>query len=175
LFAVGGLALAAGALSLVRLTPEAGVGGSGTAEAEPRLDPGSGAEQATNAVATVAAVPTVGPSATSVMGGVSATPSAASTSVPVTTGPSSRPTAAGPAATPGSTTIPEAPNTQAPEATAPQAPHGPETPPAAPAPQPTPTPTPSRSTAPSATPRPGNPGLCVPIVGLCVGGSGQHG
>ncbi|MGW1558151.1 hypothetical protein ACWCQ1_16775 [Streptomyces sp. NPDC002144] len=173
LFAVGGLALAAGALSLVRLTPEAGIGGSGTAEAEPRLDPGSGAEQDTNAVATVAAAPTAAPSATSVMGGVSATPSATSTSVPVTAGPSSRPTYAAPAVTPGSTTIPEAPNTPAPETTAPQAPHGPEATPAAPAPQPTPTA--GRSTAPSATPRPVNPGLCVPIVGLCVGGSGQHG
>src|SRR4051794_30660251 len=38
LFAVGGLALAAGVLSFVRPAPDVSVGGSGTAEAEPRLD-----------------------------------------------------------------------------------------------------------------------------------------
>ncbi|MER6045045.1 hypothetical protein ABT136_30575, partial [Streptomyces sp. NPDC001856] len=39
LLVAGGLALAAGALSLVRLTPDSPVPGIGTAEADPRLEP----------------------------------------------------------------------------------------------------------------------------------------
>ena len=64
LLAVGGLAVAAGALSLVRMAPEGALGGGGlgTAEAEPRLDDphaGSGTDRATNAAATIGAVPQV--------------------------------------------------------------------------------------------------------------------
>ncbi|MYW45496.1 hypothetical protein GT346_19740, partial [Streptomyces sp. SID161] len=43
LFAAGGLALAAGVLSLVRITPESGVGAPGTAEAEPWRHPAAAA------------------------------------------------------------------------------------------------------------------------------------
>src|SRR3954449_7641693 len=75
-FAVGGLALAAGALSLVRAGHEPGAGGAGRAEAEPRqdADQGAGTGRSGNAVATVEAVPRVSPSATSVMGRTGATP-----------------------------------------------------------------------------------------------------
>ena len=52
LFAVGGLAVAAGVLSLVRMVPEGGVGTPGTAEAEPRLDPTADAnDRSANAAA----------------------------------------------------------------------------------------------------------------------------
>ncbi|WP_406442759.1 hypothetical protein OHB14_27790 [Streptomyces sp. NBC_01613] len=151
LYAAGGLALAAGVLSLVRMTPESGVGGVGTAEADPRQDPGAGTDRSSNAVATVEAVPRVSPSATSVMGGASATPTAPSTLVPLPT----TTTAASPTAV--ATTIPEAPNSPAPTL-----------PPATTAPAPRPTPAPGRSTPPP-TPRPDEPGLCVPVIGLCVG------
>ncbi|MFI8530551.1 hypothetical protein ACIGMX_09900 [Streptomyces aquilus] len=163
LLAVGGLAVAAGALSLVRMAPDGGLGGGlGTAEAEPRLDDphaGSGTDRATNAAATVAAIPKVSPSATAPMGGASATPTSAVTFVPV---PSSTPAGASVDA-PDPTTIPEAPN------------------PTTPAPQPTstPSPAPTQSTysPPPATPTPqptqtgggGGGGLCVPVIGLCVG------
>ncbi|MDH6217304.1 hypothetical protein [Streptomyces pseudovenezuelae] len=163
LFAAGGIALAAGVLSLVRLAPESGVGGIGTAEAEPGLHPGDRADRPKNAAATLAASPI--PSATSVMGGESATP----TVVPVPTATTSPTAAPGVGAAPGPTTIPEAPN-----ATPTTAPRAPAT--TAPAPQPTPTatqppaPAPTHTTAPQPAPHPTtDPGLCVPIVGVCVG------
>ncbi|WP_329335394.1 hypothetical protein OG866_16260 [Streptomyces sp. NBC_00663] len=161
LLAVGGLAVAAGALSLIRMAPEGGLGGGlGTAEAEPRLDDphaGSGTDRATNAAATLPAVPKVSPSATSPMGGVSQVPLPPSTPARVV------------ASTPGPTTIPDAPN------------------PTTAAPQPTPTPTRTPSPAPSqststpppapATPTPSQPsgggGVCVPVIGLCVGPLGR--
>lgn len=156
LFAVGGLALAAGALSLARMAPEAGIGGLGTTEAEPPHDPGSGAGRSDNTAVTVGAVPRVSPSATSVPGGVSATPTPTThvVSLPAAT------TTAPPAATgPGTaTTIPDTPDRSAP-ATTPL--------PTTATPQPAPTPTPSRTTEPPA-PTPSEPGLCVPIIGLCV-------
>ncbi|MFF5495080.1 hypothetical protein [Streptomyces aquilus] len=164
LLAVGGLAVAAGALSLVRMAPEGGLGGGlGTAEAEPRLDDphaGSGTDRATNAAATVPATPKVSPSATSAMGGVSAMPTPGVSVVPVPSKP------VGSVDTPGPTTIPDAPN------------------PTTAAPQPTPTPTRTPSPAPSQstytppattpTPQPTRPdggggGVCVPVIGLCVG------
>jgi len=168
LLAVGGLAVAAGALSLVRMAPEGGLGGGlGTAEAEPRLDDphaGSGTDHATNAAATIPAVPKVSPSATSPMGGVSAMPTPGVSVVPV---PSSTPAGAGAVDAPGPTTIPDAPN------------------PTTAAPQPTqpPSPAPSQSTytppqAPTPTPQPTQPsggggGVCVPVIGLCVGPLGR--
>ncbi|MDT7840879.1 hypothetical protein [Streptomyces justiciae] len=159
LLAVGGLAVAAGALSLVRMAPEGALGGGGlgTAEAEPRLDDphaGSGTDRATNAAATVGTVPKVSPSATSPMGGASPTPVPPSAPARVVVTP------------PGPTTIPDTPN------------------PTTATPQPTPTPTrspspaPSQSTSttpPAATPTPqptppgGGGGVCVPVIGLCVG------
>ncbi|MGY6018026.1 hypothetical protein [Streptomyces spinosirectus] len=169
LFAVGGLALAAGALSLARMAPESGVGGIGTAEADPRQDPGPGAARSGNAATTVEEVPRVSRSAASVLGGVSVTPTAGASVLPLpaTTTPPAHSTAA---AAPGTTTVPEAPN--APTATATGRP------PATTAPAPRPSPTPGRTTPPPA-PAPSHthgPGLCVPVVGLCVGAlSDKHG
>lgn len=157
--------MAAGVLSLVRLTPESGVGGVGTAEAEPRPDAdtgtGEGTDRPANAAATISADPTAIPSATSVMGGVSANPTMASGVVPTPYATAARTPAY---VTP--TTIPEATTATTPP---PQAPVPGPTSTAEPAPTrtPTPTPTPSR-TANSPAPAPSRPSLCVPIIGLCV-------
>ncbi|WP_234342560.1 hypothetical protein [Streptomyces sp. NRRL B-3648] len=170
LLAAGGLALAAGVLSLVRVAPDAGVGASGTAEAEPRLGPGGRApDGSAHTSATIAAARTALPSATSVMGGRSLAPTptgSAAPTAPVTAastatappGPTAVPTAhaTGAPGTPGGTTGP------APTASAPG--------PAPTSPSATPAPTPSRSTA---EPRPG--GVCVPVIGLCVDVLGGHG
>ncbi|MER6417279.1 hypothetical protein [Streptomyces sp. NPDC001137] len=157
LFAVSGLALAAGALSLVRVAPDSGSAGLGTTEADPHQDPATDTEQSTTTVAAAETAARVSPSATYAMGGANTTPTAPSTLV--------RPEKAAPspsvAPTAGTTTIPVTPNAPAP--TTPQQP--PTT-----APAPRPTPTPDRTTPPPA-PQPGEtnePGLCVPAVGLCV-------
>ncbi|MDQ0908036.1 hypothetical protein QFZ22_004021 [Streptomyces canus] len=168
LLAASGLTLAAGALSLVRMTPDAGVGGFGAAEANPQAalgvdtDIDTGRDRVTNAAATVGSVPQASPSSTTAMGGISATrtqvtssaPPWSATAVPL-------PLAAAP------TTIPEAPNTPAPTATASTTPHAPAATTApqpartTPPPAPTPTPRPTHPTQPA-------PGLCVPVIGLCV-------
>src|SRR3954468_2443383 len=128
-FAVGGLALAAGALSLVRAGHEPGPGGAGRggaetrqgagqgagrAEAEPRQDAGQGAgtDRSGNAVATVEAVPRVSPSATSVMGRTGTTP--ASGLVPLPGRPASP--GAAPAVT-TTATAPQEPNAPSPTTT----------------------------------------------------------
>ncbi|MFJ9813775.1 hypothetical protein ACIRU3_00640 [Streptomyces sp. NPDC101151] len=150
LLAAGGLALAAGVLSLVRVTPESGVGAPGTAEAEPRLDPGAGVtDGAADTAATTEAGPTAPPSATSVMGGVSAAPTTADKTAPT------------PAATtlPGSTGVPTTIPTGAPPPTSTPSTHSPR-------PAPT-TPTPTRPPAPSPT-APAQGDVCVPVIGLCV-------
>ncbi|RPF35863.1 hypothetical protein [Streptomyces sp. TLI_185] len=153
LFAVGGLALAAGALSLVRMAPDSGSSGVGTAEAEARQDPGTDttADASDHAVAAVAAAPRVSPSSTSAMGGESTTPALLTSPVPLHTAT----TSPGLPTTPGTTTIPVAPNTPAPAAT-----NQPPTPTAS-----TPRPTP---TTPSPAPKPSETELCVPAIGLCV-------
>ncbi|MER7637355.1 hypothetical protein [Streptomyces sp. NPDC126522] len=165
LLAVGGLAVAAGVLSLVRLAPESGVGGLGTAEAEPSPDATRSADRPANAAATIradpTAIPTTIPSATSAMGGESATPTTTSGVVPTPY--------ATTAHTPAEVHPPAVPET--PAAATP--------PPEAPAPHPTsstapdPTPTPSRP-ANSPSPAPSRPRLCVPIIGLCVDGLANH-
>ncbi|WP_019072860.1 hypothetical protein [Streptomyces hokutonensis] len=166
LLAFGGLAVAAGVLSLVRLTPESGVGGVGTAEAEPSpdVDAGQSAGHPANAAATISAdptafpstIPSALPSATSVMGGASPTPTTASGVVPT------------PYATTAPTTAPEATTAQGtPQPHAPVTAPAPQAPATSAAPQPAPTPTPSR-TANSPAPEPSRPSLCVPIIGLCV-------
>ncbi|WP_405991266.1 hypothetical protein [Streptomyces sp. NBC_00986] len=166
LLAVGGLAVAAGVLSLVRLAPESGVGGLGTAEAEPRPDPGTGATDGTdrpaNAAATISADPTAIPSATSVMGGITPSPTTTSGVVPTPYATATPPAAAD--ADP--TTVPETTTATTPPPQAP-APRPTSTP------TPTPTPTPSR-TANSPVPAPSRPSLCVPIIGLCVDGLANH-
>ncbi|MFG3013496.1 hypothetical protein ACGFZB_24070 [Streptomyces cinerochromogenes] len=155
LLAAGGLALAAGVLSLVRVTPESGVGGPGTAEAEPRLGAGGATpDRSGNVSATLAAAPTALPSATSVMGGRSLAP--APTGSPARTAPHTA------TPTPGHTAVPTAVpagtrdthSTPRPTPTASAPP---------PAPTPTRTPAPSRTTT---EPEPG--GVCVPVIGLCV-------
>ncbi|MGW3461227.1 hypothetical protein ACWDE9_17280 [Streptomyces olivaceoviridis] len=164
LLAAGGLALAAGVLSLVRAAPDARVGVPGTAEAEPRLGAGGGsADRSAGAAATLAAAPTALPSATSAMGGRSLAPTP--TGSPVRTAPG-----AGTATTaPGDTAVPTARPSRTPGP-----PSGTSRPPAptASAPRPAPaTPTPTPTQAPShgpvePGPRPG--GVCVPVIGLCV-------
>ncbi|WP_371555464.1 hypothetical protein OG416_13010 [Streptomyces longwoodensis] len=164
MLAVGGLLVAVGVLSLVRLAPESGVGGIGTAEAEPRTDHRSGTPAAPDRAgnATVAARPTASPTATTPPAG--ATPDAAAAgggstaSVPVVPGSSA-------AARPGA---------PAPHRTPPTAPGTPPVDPApttrAPVPPTTTAPAPPPSTAPPAPapPTPRQPGLCVPLIGLCV-------
>ncbi|MFJ3666025.1 hypothetical protein ACIPSE_06195 [Streptomyces sp. NPDC090106] len=156
LLAAGGLALAAGALSLVRLTPDPGGPGAATAEAEPRIDEGV-TDRATNAAATVPDPPRpAGPSATAAMGGASATPTRGVTVVPRPTAAAPRPASSAPA--PVATPLPKTPPAPAPTTTAPR--------PAA-----TPTPTPTRSSAPAptqSTPAQPGGGVCVPVIGLCV-------
>ncbi|MEV6587680.1 hypothetical protein [Streptomyces acidicola] len=160
LFAVGGLALAAGALSFVRLVPESvGGGGAGVTEAEPRAANGV-SEGATNTAATMkAARPPEG----------SAGPGRTTAHVVVGSGPSPRTTtgatpssgAMSPGPTPPhaqSPGIPTPPATKAPATTAPAAPR------------------PTQSTA-APAPRPGHPderdqrddrGLCLPVIKLCL-------
>ncbi|WP_234367462.1 MULTISPECIES: hypothetical protein [Streptomyces] len=172
LLAVGGLALAAGVLSLLRVTPHSGVGAPGTAEAEPRLDPGGGAtgRAATTAAAPTAvprALPTALPSATSVMGGRGPTP-ATSGSWSVTPGVPTAPSndAVVPTTIPtGAPSTPDSTPRPAPTASAPRPVAANSTPAttttaattAAPTPDPSPSPT---------SPDPG--GVCLPLIGLCV-------
>ncbi|MGW2703638.1 hypothetical protein [Streptomyces sp. NPDC001340] len=156
LLAAGGLALAAGVLSLVRVAPDSGVGVPGTAEAEPRLDPGGTTDHASAPANDTS--PTTVPSATQVMGGISAPPTATTTT---TTTPQATPTTL-----PDSTGIPTTIPTSAPRTTAPRpSPTTPTTPTRAP------TPTPSQTTqapAPAPSPTPEQGGVCIPVIGLCV-------
>jgi hypothetical protein len=168
LLAAGGLALAAGVLSLVRLAPDSGVAGVDSAEAEPSGDPGvdTDAGRSTKAAASLRKAPEVSPSSTSAMGGLSPSP-APDAGLPPAHGAPASPftapstTAAGSTPEPDSTTIPEAANTPAPTPT----PRTPSTTAAADQPTHAPAPTPAHPTAP---PPRGAPGLCVPIIGLCV-------
>lgn len=161
-FAVGGLALAAGALSLVRMAPESVIGGMGAPDAEPTT--GTVTDTAGNAAVTVEAVPSAHPVAATtpaVMGGESALPtpgvSLAPTPAPTptrfVTAPST-PVRVPVGGTPDTTGVPTG---QAPAPVAPRPPASTTT--AAPAPS---------TTAPGQKPEP--PGLCVPVVGLCVNG-----
>ncbi|MGW5767826.1 hypothetical protein ACWEVY_01605 [Streptomyces longwoodensis] len=162
MLAVGGLLVAVGVLSLVRLAPESGVGGVGTAEAEPRTDHRSGHPAAPDRTgeATVAARPTASPTTTTPLGG--ATPGAATAAggrtAPVTVVPRSSAAAhtgaPAPHRTPPAPGIPPADPAPTSHAPAPPA----TTPPAPPA----------GTTPPAPAPTPRQPGLCVPLLGLCV-------
>ncbi|MFE2302136.1 hypothetical protein ACFXAW_28560 [Streptomyces sp. NPDC059445] len=179
LFAAGGLALAAGVLSLTRMTPDAVTGSAdgGHAEAEPVATATDNDTAGDDAVPTVAAMPSPTQAgaapASPAMGGTSPAPTSDTSGIPasVRTPAATLPAAHGaaPAATPGtggSTGIPTAPATTPPAAR----PTPPATAPAEP-PRHTPSPSPS-ATAPSHQ----QPGVCVPIVGICVNGllsSGQ--
>ncbi|MGW7421425.1 hypothetical protein ACWGJB_15335 [Streptomyces sp. NPDC054813] len=152
LFAAGGLALAAGALSLVRIVPEGGVGTPGTAEAEPRLDPTADAtDRSANAGATLGPVRTAGASVATVMGGASRTPTATPAATPSVSAPVS------PSALPGrGVTVPTT------ISTSPARPAGTPPTPATSTPVTTPTPTSTPGT------RPPGGVVCLPVVGLCV-------
>lgn len=135
LLAAGGFALAAGVLSLVRLTPDSSVGGVGRAQAQADLDPDSNAATVTaddtsadrtgNTAATVDGAPTPNPAASAPMGGAipvpTALPAALPTALPGSTGPLRRlplgalPTSLAPAA--DATTIQQQPNAPAPVTT----------------------------------------------------------
>ncbi|MFI6376277.1 hypothetical protein [Streptomyces sp. NPDC050546] len=174
LLAAGGLALAAGALSLVRLAPGPSPDGVGTVEAEPRPDPvttGTDTDRTADTAATFpAATPEVSPSSPTVLGGLTPSPATrgARPAPPAATG--TRGTGTTAAHRP--TTIPDTPNTPNTPAPATQD-NAPRPAPAAPAP-------PSRTTpAPAPEPekprKPDDPGLCVPVIGLCVDTPGRPG
>ncbi|MEU3843225.1 hypothetical protein AB0E88_24690 [Streptomyces sp. NPDC028635] len=175
LLAAGGLALAAGVLSLVRLAPESGVPGLGTAEAGPRTDHEPGrrtvAERSADAAATVSAAPRPGPSAADVMGGKSTGP-VATVPAPAAAGrgPSAvvTPSASVPLSRPPATAATGSGRTSAPPAAPPASTAAPAPPPRAPAPSPS-----HSSTPPTPPPagQPGDPGqgLCLPIIAVCLG------
>ncbi|MEV1078911.1 hypothetical protein AB0I98_11760 [Streptomyces sp. NPDC050211] len=141
LLAAGGLAVAAGVLSLVRLTPDSDVSHLETAETEPRPDPGEARK--TNTAATTAATPTAIPTAASAMGAPTTPPGPTKTPYVHTPTKTTTPAPAG-----APTTVPETPDPPPTTSTAPQ-----------------PTPAqPSNSPAPT----PSQPGICVPVIGLCV-------
>ncbi|MGW5095103.1 hypothetical protein ACWEQ1_29535 [Streptomyces nodosus] len=155
--AVGGFALAAGALSLVRLASESATGGSGTAEAEPRI-------QATRTAATAGSQPAEasGHPATSALTEAAGGPGVALDTADPTTSPAIRPSSSAPPASAASDGTPEAPS--APTTTSPgHEPPTTTTPAAPPAPSATTT---AQAPAPDLDPDPG--GLCLPIIGLCV-------
>ncbi|MFC8711244.1 hypothetical protein ACFUCQ_15220 [Streptomyces sp. NPDC057197] len=184
LLTAGGLALAAGLLSLVRLTPQSAqtspqADGPGAAEAAPRVDtgPGDGPGGAATAASPGSAAPdrtgpSVLPTAPLPMGGIGtvaapgagAAPSASSAG---TAGPTA------PAPPPGTTHASgAAPGRPAASAGTPQAPARPTARPTAPAQQtrpPSPRTTPA--SAPPAPPSGGGGGgrLCLPLIKLCVG------
>ncbi|MEG8276850.1 hypothetical protein [Streptomyces sp. AHA2] len=179
LLAAGGLALAAGALSLLRLSGPAPDGPGGTHEAGPLPGPvTTGTDGTGNAAATRPAAPEAGPSSPTALGGLTPSPltkgaSPAEAAATAADGPRGTTGAPEPATTaPGSgsapTPVPDEPNARdTPRAPAPTASAG------APDPAPAPPAPPSRTTPAPPPPRgepekPRDPGLCVPIIGLCV-------
>ncbi|MFI6339675.1 hypothetical protein [Streptomyces sp. NPDC050535] len=165
---MSGLALAAGALGVVRMAPESVVGGMGSPDAEPTA--GTVADTAGNAATTVEAVPSGRPvSATTpaVMGGENVLPTPGVSLAPVTAPTPTRfvaapstPVRVPVSGTPDATGIPAA-------APAPTTSRTPAATTAAPAPSAT------TATA-TADPKPRPPGLCVPVIGLCVDGPAKH-
>ncbi|WP_245877398.1 hypothetical protein [Streptomyces glaucescens] len=174
LLAAGGLVVAAGVLSLVRLSAEPGVvGGLGPVRTGPSPDPvptGRLGDRAANTAASLATAPERTPSAPSAQGGAAprAATAAAGTTVHVPTAADS-PTHTGIAA-PDATTVPRTPDPpSAPGATAAPAPPGPPAPSsAAPRPKPKPAPSATPTTGTPAPERPDEPGFCIPVIGLCV-------
>ncbi|MER6675705.1 hypothetical protein [Streptomyces sp. NPDC000983] len=170
LLAAGGLALVAGALTLVRLSPGPGPDTLGAPGAEPWADregtAGPRTDRATNAAATVDTVPRADPSATSAQGGRTASPTATASPVPTAPATAVRPqdpvapAPRRPDTAPGPTESPEPPAAT----TAPAPP-----PAAAPAPAPGTSSRPPQTPSPKPTPSPsGLPGVCIPVIGLCV-------
>lgn len=182
LLAAGGLVLAAGVLSLVRMTPESGVGAPGTAAAEPRLDPGGGLASGgprtgvsgiggrtaptTTGTGTLTTGPLAPPSTAADLAG--RTPAPTPTGAGATPGnPSGSGSSEGSGGSKGSEGsdggVPAAPG----KSGAPTGPTAPEPAPPAPTPHPAPPTTPAPApTHGSPAPAPG--GLCLPIIALCV-------
>ncbi|MFC3575976.1 hypothetical protein ACFOZ0_22350 [Streptomyces yaanensis] len=154
--AAGGFALAAGALSLVRLAPESVTDGGGTAQAEPRIDTTAVAPPTTATVEAVPSTRVAGPSRTDVL-------ERESRPIP-TASAATHPPSAVPGATDPPTGIPEAPSVP----TASRR-HGPPAATHTPA-APRPTPSPPATTHTPAPPAIDPPGLCLPIIALCVNG-----
>ncbi|MGW0219214.1 hypothetical protein [Streptomyces tendae] len=188
LLAAGGLALAAGALSVVRLLPESGGDpGAFGAGAGPRVEgSGRGAAQdrATSPGATGVGPSGASPSPTSVMGGLSGSPapglvpglvpapSASGPAVPLpaaTTGPDGPDTPEGRGPDQGERTAREEEEGAAEDDPGDRAP-APGTPQPSRSDRPAPPPPPEGGTPPTSDPEPepDNPGLCVPVIGLCV-------
>lgn len=159
--AVGGLALAAGALSLVRLGPDAATGGGGPAQADPPI-------RATDTASTITTEPSrTGADRHSVVPAPGTTRAATADSAGTSpTSLSARPPGSAPSATDPATGIPEAPSTPRAPA-APGAPSGTRT--VSPEPAPTTT-TPGSTPTHAPAPDPAPPGLCVPLIGLCLSG-----
>ncbi|MEH0546491.1 hypothetical protein QA802_26440 [Streptomyces sp. B21-105] len=187
LFAVGGLALAAGVLTLLRPAPDAGgTNALGATETEPQPDlvtsadddAGDGAGEETGEGAGKAADDSRGdrearagraaagpdtvapaPTAPSAMGGASTGP--AREAAGLLPGAPGAPTSV--ALTPGATYVP-APRAASPAPAATAAPKAPS----APTPRPATAAPASQPAEPPKAEKPRQPGLCVPIIGLCV-------
>ncbi|MFF7792192.1 hypothetical protein [Streptomyces sp. NPDC007991] len=169
LLAAGGIALAAGALSLVRLASGPATDSVGTVEAQPRPDPVTAGSD--DAADTAATVPEASPSSPTALGGLTPPPGthrpAAAPPAPfragsMATSPSLGTRGADTAAPDRSTTIPDRTNPPAPTARG-GAPRPARTPPAPPS-RATPTPDPE----PEKPRKSRDPGLCVPVIGVCV-------
>ncbi|WP_167526498.1 MULTISPECIES: hypothetical protein [Streptomyces] len=167
LLAAGGLALATGALSLLRLTSGPG-SEAGTLGAGPRPDPAAtstdSTDDATRTAASLPADPDASPSSTTALGGLTPSPVAKGTR------PSQSATADTPGAatadTPAPITVPGTPNAPAPSPTASKSGDAPR--PAPPPPAPPTRTTPDPAPAPEEPKKPHDPDLCVPVIGLCV-------
>lgn len=154
--AAGGIALASGALGLVHLASPPTTGGGGSAEAQPRI----GATTRSTAPASVRAVPSAGEPGGSATAGTAA--GGAPRAATATVRPFAQPSSAAPRTADTATGIPDAPSSPTASRIS-RSPTTATTPPAG-----SPAPSPHTATAPAPDQDP--PGLCVPIVGLCVDG-----
>ncbi|MEU6464399.1 hypothetical protein [Streptomyces sp. NPDC046976] len=164
------------------MTPESGVGASGTAAAEPRLDPGGGLASGaprtgvswiggrtaatTTGTGALATGPLAPPSTAAGLGG--RTPAPTPTGAAATPGnPGGSGGSGGASGSKGSEGsgggVPPAPG----KSGAPPAPTAPEPAPPAPTSHPAP-PTPPAPTPTHGSPAPAPGGLCLPIIALCV-------
>ncbi|MFE2039887.1 hypothetical protein ACFXAZ_02980 [Streptomyces sp. NPDC059477] len=168
LLAVAGLALAFGALSLVPPGTDSVTAGPRAARAEPGTGPEhppAVADRSTHAASTLpgSATPEPGRSATSAMEGLAGTP---------------LPDATDSDAPPADAETPPATTRGATASVPPPSPGATKQPPTLPRPQPTPPTTtspPNHTTTPPPQPSPEpptqqDPGLCIPLIGLCLGG-----
>ncbi|CAL9511724.1 hypothetical protein SUDANB58_03667 [Streptomyces sp. enrichment culture] len=175
LLGAGGLALAIGVLSLVRLVPDSGTGGSGVAQAAPSHPAPITPSVPGGIIAPGPDRPS--PSASSPTDGLRASTASGRTPAPAPGG--TTPDAGRGAVIPYLPDALRAPGTRVPS-TVPGEPDGPRPPaprpplpkpptprpPSAPEPEPSPSPVPSRPAPPA---EPDRPGLCVPLIGLCLG------